>query len=180
MWLLSLFGQGVRVQNILEAGIADRGHACVHEVSESQNFGTRIGGPPPPFILRFFRVPKYWDTEFGPFLFAQPDAWQDATVAEILPTRYRRGNDLGVPKVGDRTRGLPKRLFVQCVRVPDLWDTELTLAETLVFTRVSVSQHFGTRNLGQVPRLFLRITRVPRLWLTTLDHDYQDNDPAFI
>ena len=127
-----------------------------------------------------FRVPKYWDTEFGPFLFAQPDAWQDATVAEILPTRYRRGNDLGVPKVGDRTRGLPKRLFVQCVRVPDLWDTELTLAETLVFTRVSVSQHFGTRNLGQVPRLFLRITRVPRLWLTTLDHDYQDNDPAFI
>ena len=87
--MLSLFVQGARVQNILEDRIADRGHACFHEVTVSQNFGTRICGPPTRLLLRFVRVPKSWDTEFEPFPFEQNDAYQDATVAEILPASGR-------------------------------------------------------------------------------------------
>ena len=70
-------------------------------------------------------------------------------------------------------------MFVQCVRVQKLWDTDLQIAQTLVFTRVSVSQNFGARNYGPVPRLLLRITRALRLWLTTFEHDSFEQNDAF-
>ena len=58
---------------------------------------------------------------------------------------------------GTGTRSLPKRVFVQCVRVQKFWDTHLQIAQPLASPRVSVSKNFGTRNHGPVPRLFLRL-----------------------
>ena len=80
---------------------------------------------------------------------------------------------------GTGTRSLPKRVFVQCVRVQNLWDTDLHIAQTLVFMMVSVAKKFGTRNYGPVPHVFLRITRVLRLWLTTFEHDSFEQNDAF-